>query len=265
MAASVTINQTGKPAGVAGVARQDLVTGTPVTLSVAGGPFLEQRWSIRSLAVDVVQEVRASSVLSSTTTSTTTLSPINVAGTYAGRLVVDSGSGLGATPDDIFDWSFYAGIDGDPIHGAIASDGDDLPQRKPSFGERLEHNVPDAIDPSGNKEGWKRTLDRWFAVIERLFQRQAFVIAIITTDGVTAEVARGSGVATATLNSVGTFTLTFTKDFPDYQYGAVAIPLGVAGNAIVTMQDVDTCVVERADIGGTLANLDFLFIAWLKF
>src|SRR5512147_1551254 len=110
MAVSVTINQAGKPAGVAGQSREDLNTGVSVTLSQSGGPFLSYLWTLRYVAIDVLTDTRSAAVLSAPTAATTTLSPIDKPGEYSGRLTVDSGAGLGASPSDVFDWTFYAGV-----------------------------------------------------------------------------------------------------------------------------------------------------------
>jgi len=266
MAASVTINQSGLSAGVAGRARQDIKTGTAVTLSAAGGPFLSYKWSIRYRAIDILTGTRSSAVLSASTSATTSISPIEIPGDYAGRLLVDSGAGLGASPEDIFDWTFYAGIDGDPLYGAPAAGTDELPQRDPAFGERTEHNVPDAVDATGNVEGWARTMLGWFAVVRRLYARQLFTIAIVTNDGAAAALGREVGVSGAVRNSVGNVTVSFDSTFPDSDYAAIALPIGaVGGSAVVSTRSAGSCIVERGDPGGSLVDGDFVLLAMLRF
>lgn len=149
MALQITLNQTGKPAGVAGRAREDLDLGVPVVASASGGPFTEYRWLIVSKPVDVIANVKSGAGLSAPTSSTTQISPIDVPGTHLVELLVDAGFGLGARLEDVARITFYAGT-------ALAADPRKLPRREPAFGERAEHNVPDALDAGGNPEGWAR-------------------------------------------------------------------------------------------------------------
>ena len=266
MAATVTIDQAGAPAGVAGEAREDLVTGVSVTLTAGGGPFTAYQWTLRSVAVDVLAETRSAAVLSAPTSSSTSLSPIDLPGNYAGRLTVDSGAGLGASPEDVFDFTFYAGVTGDPLLGPVNADEEELPAREPGFSERLEHNVADVIDPAGNTEGWARTMARWFAIIRALYSRRAVAVGIVQLTGAGASVLRDVGLGTATRTGVGVVTVTFTKAFADALYAAYALPIGATGGScVVTSRAAGSCVVERGDSGGSLVDADFVILAALRF
>lgn len=262
----VKIDQAAKPAGVAGQAREDIDTGVAVTLSAVGGPYLAYQWSLRYVAIDILAATRASSVLATPSAAVTSLSPIDKPGMYAGRLVVDSGAGLGASAADVADWCFYAGVPGDPLYGPPAAAPDELPRRPIAAGERGEHNVPDGLDPTGNVDGWAREWERWKAVIRRLYARQLFAAGIVTNDGVSAALGREVGLATATRNSVGNVTVTFDSAFPDALYLAGALAIGpTGGSATVVSRAVGSCVVERGDLGGSLADADFVLLCALRF
>lgn len=269
MAASVKIDQSGAPTGVAGEAREDLVTGLAVTLTSAGGPFGGYQWVLDYAAVDVAQDgstTKATSALTASTSSVTQLTPIDRRGTYAGRLLVDSGAGLGVGVDDVAYWSFYAGLASDPVRGALASDPTSLPRRAPAAGERGAHNVPSATYPTGNPIGWAWEFLKWFSVVERSWIRQLFAAAVVTLSGGGASLSRKIGVASVTRNSVGNVTVTFPADFPDALYGAFALPIGaVGGSAVVSSRAVGSCVVERGDASGTLVDADFVVVAVLRF
>lgn len=159
MAVLIKVDQAAAPPGVPGQAREDLVTGVGVTLTAVGGPFLAYAWSIISKPIDISIPVEASSLLGSPTASTSTLSPIDVAGTYLVEVAVDSGSGLGALAGDIARITFYAGP-------TLAVAPTELPRREMAAFESTEHNVPDAIQPLGNTQGWSREWYRWFAAIK---------------------------------------------------------------------------------------------------
>lgn len=157
----IVINQSGKTAGVNGRAREDLDTGTAISVAAVGGPFLAYSWTFLSKAINIVAGVRATSLFATPNASSSLINPIDQPGTYLVQLAVDSGSGLGATEDDVVSITFYAGP-------ALNADPTQLPRRIPAFGERRQHNVPDAIDPLGNVEGWSREWLRWFAYIKNL-------------------------------------------------------------------------------------------------
>lgn len=159
----ILLNQAGKPAGTAGIAREDFATGVKVVASAVGGPYVSYLWEILDAPIDYLVPVASAVGLSNSTGSTTDVTPIDLPQTYRLRLSVDSGSGLGATSDDVADITFYAGT-------ALAALPYELPRRKPAFGESLEHNAVDAIlFPSGQTKGWKETMDKWFLVVEQLY------------------------------------------------------------------------------------------------
>lgn len=269
MAALAKIDQVPLSPGVAGQARDDVATGAAVTLTAAGGPFGGYLWVVDYLAVDASQAgtiVRATSALTAPTSSVTQLTPIDKRGTYAGRLLVDSGAGLGAGVDDVAYWSFYAGVAGDPVTGALASDPTSIPRRVPAAGERAEHNSVSSLYPGGNPLGWAYEWLQWFAVIERLFSRQLFAAAVVTLTSGGASISRKIGVASVTRNSVGNVTVAWAAAFPDALYGAFALPIGATGGScVVSSRATGTCVVERGDPGGSLADASFVVFAVLRF
>ena len=161
MAVQIKIDQVTRPVGIPGKAREDLVLSQPVTLTATGGPFTEYLWSFIYKAIDIDAGVRSAALMSTPTAMSTAIAPIDIAGTYEVEVVVDSGSGLGANPDDVARITFYAG----PSLNATPNQ---LPRRIPAYGETLEHNVDDVIEPSGNTEGWSREMLRWFALIRRI-------------------------------------------------------------------------------------------------
>lgn len=111
MAVQIKIDQpgSGAPPGVAGVAREDLVIGFGVLLTAVGGPFGQYQWSIIDKAVNIAAGVQSAALLGAPAAAVSSLAPIDQVGTYLVQVVVDSGSGLGATPGDIASLTFYAG------------------------------------------------------------------------------------------------------------------------------------------------------------
>lgn len=263
----VKIDQAAKPAGVAGRAREDLDTGLPATLTAVGGPYLQYQWTLRYVAIDILAGTRATSILSAPAAAVTSLNPIDKPGMYAGRIAVDSGAGLGASPDDVADWTFYAGTPGDPLFGPLAAAPDELPRRGIAAGERGEHNVPDALDPAGNVDGWAREWERWKAVFRRLYSRQLFAVGIVTLPGGgPAALGREIGLSGAVRNSLGNVTVSFDTAFLDALYAVAALPIGpTGGSATVVSRAAGSCVVERGDSGGSLVDADFVLVAALRF
>lgn len=155
----IKIDQSGRSPGVPGQAREDLALGTAVQLTAVGGPFDAYLWMLAFKPVDVVAGARSSAALSSATTSTTLVQPIDKAGTYRLGISVDAGFGLGARAQDVAFVTFYAG----PM---LNADPTGYPRRVPATGETTEHNAPDAIDPGGNVDGWAREEARWKAAQE---------------------------------------------------------------------------------------------------
>lgn len=154
---TITLDQAGAPPGVAGFAREDFVTGIPVTATASVGS--SYAWTITWKPVNVKTSTRSAAALSAPGASSTQITPIDKIGTYRLAIAVDQGSGLGANPEDNAAITFYAGPTLNPA--AV-----EFPRRVPAFGETTEHNVPDAIDPSGNVDGWAREWQRWFVAIE---------------------------------------------------------------------------------------------------
>jgi hypothetical protein len=160
MAVQIKVDQVAAPAGVPGQAREDLALGVGVTLTAVGGPYLSYLWRIVDLPTNAAVTVRSAAVLATPALPVTGFAPIDQQGTYFVELLVDSGSGLGATADDVARITFYAGV----VIGATASS---VPRRRIAYRETSEHNAPDALDAGGNPEGWAREWRRWFANIER--------------------------------------------------------------------------------------------------
>ena len=67
----IVLNQAGRPPGVAGVAREDLVLATDVSASAVGGLYLSYLWSLIDKPVDVIAGVQSASVLTAATANTT--------------------------------------------------------------------------------------------------------------------------------------------------------------------------------------------------
>jgi hypothetical protein len=152
----IKVDQAGKPPGVPGQAREDLALGTAVQLTSVGGPFEAYLWTIEFKPVDVVAGVRSAAALTSATLNATLLQPVDKPGTFRVGLAVDAGFGLGAREQDVAFITFYAGPTLNPNAAGY-------PRRVPATGETTEHNVPDAIDPAGNGDGWAREEARWKA------------------------------------------------------------------------------------------------------
>ena len=170
-AVQIKIDQVAHPPGTPGLAREDLATGI-VTLTAIGGPYLAYQWSIIDKPIDMSVPVKSAAVLTAPAMASTTVNPVDLSGTYYVQLLVDSGSGLGATIDDIARITFYAGT-------ALAAAADQVPRRVIAFRETIEHNSPDALDAGGNPEGWAREWRRWFANISRL----SYVVTSPTSPG----------------------------------------------------------------------------------
>lgn len=254
MAVTITVDQAAHPPGVAGTAREDLATGAPVTLTAGGGPFASYLWQVIWRPIDIVAAVRATSALTAPVAAVTNLTPIDVAGTYLVRVSVDSGSGLGATADDVAEITFYAGptLNADPTQ---------KPRRIPAFLERLHHNVADALDAGGNPDGWSREMLRWFAtivgVLDASFAAQA---RVSLPGGGPAALVREQNVASATWVAAGTVDIVFTAALPDANYKVSATAFGATGGSCT----VDTVLATgfrlyRADWAGVLVDADFCF------
>lgn len=257
MPVQIVVNQAGKPAGIAGVAREDLETGTNVTLQAVGGPFLQYLWSIIDRPVDVEAGVESSATLVTPTSSTTVLSPVDREGTHLVEVLVDSGNGLGATQDDVARVTFYAAALGVPL----GTDPADLPRRRPAFQERLEHNVSDAIFTGGNRRGWAQEWDRWFAVIKRLWYGRSLAWGrVALTSGGASVVATGAYNVSVARVSTGIVDVTFLSPAANANYAVTHGARGsTGGSCSVGSETTNGFRLYRADPGGTLVDADFNF------
>lgn len=261
MPVQILIDQpgSGAPPGVIGQAREDLVVGFAVQLTATGGPFLAYSWSIIDKAVDIVAGVQSAALLTAPAASVTLLTPIDFEGTYLVQVVVDSGSGLGATPGDIAALTFYAG----PVLNNLNPDPTQLPRRQMAFRERTEHNVPDAVFPLGNPRGWAEEWERWFAVIKTLYAGLVVGYGRVSLPaGGPAALVDSQGLAGVARTSLGIVLVTFTVPRPTANYLVIPACRGAAGMVKVTNETVNDFEIHRADIGGSLLDADFSFDVW---
>lgn len=255
----IQLDQAAKPPGVPGRAREDFDTGVAVTAAAVGGPYSAYLWSFISKPIAIFIPAKAATLIASPTGPTTNLSPVNVAGTYEVQLLVDSGSGLGATADDVAKITFYAGTPGSALHGPPSTIPYRLPRRIPAFQETTEHNVPDALDPTGNPEGWSREWYRWFAVIERSWVGSAhWAGGRVALTGGGAVLTQGLNVGVARV-SQGVVDVTFTTALPNANYAVMANARGVAGTCLPSLETTAGFRIERGDVAGTLVDADFNF------
>lgn len=253
MAAQIIVDQAAAPPGIAGKAREDLVTGTDVTLTAAGGPFLQHLWRLIDKPVDIVAGTLASSVLVTPTASATLVQPVDVRGTYLAELVVDSGQGLGAGADDIARITFYAGP-------ALAANPQALPRRQPAARETTEHNVNDLIFPAGNPRGWAQEWERWFAYMQTGAEFSAARVSVVG-GGPAAVVGNAINVAGTNWVATGVVDITFTNAAPDGNYLVIPVARGpVGGSCTVDTEAVGGFRLYRADATGALIDADFSFV-----
>ncbi len=258
MAVSILINQpgSGAPPGVAGQAREDLTTGFPVQLTAMGGPFAAYQWSIVDKPVDIVAGVQSAAVLSAPAAAVTLYLPADLEGTSLVQVVVDSGSGLGALPDDIARITFYCG----PGLNALNPDPTRLPRRRMAFREQTEHNVPDAIFPLGNPRGWAEEWERWFAVIQAAGATSSQAMGrVVLPAGGPASLLSSYQVAGVNRVAVGTVDVTFPVPLPSASYAVLHAARGVDGQLYVDTETVNGFRIYRADSAGTLIDADFSF------
>ena len=260
MSVQILLNQTGAPAGTTGQAREDLVTGLPVSAQAIGGPFSAYLWTLVCRPIDIIDEVQATTAISAPTAAITLLDPIDVFGTYNLQIAVDSGSGLGATEDDVAQITFYAGVPSDPIHGPLNSDPAELPRRLMAFREKLQHNVPDLIQPLGNTEGWSREWYRLMAMVDRMYQGKSWAAARVLGDPVTPVVLRGFNIEGISRTGTGLYQVTLLRPMPDTNYMPSAGPLDAKGSVVALVMDESNIAIERSDNTGTDADLNF----WLN-
>lgn len=253
MAVSIKIDQAAHPPGVAGKAREDISTGTAVTLTAVGGPYAAYSWSVIHKPSDIYTNTPSAAALTAPAAAVTNLTPIDQECTYLVQVLVDSGSGLGATASDVARITFYAGA-------ALNPDPERLPRRTIAFGETTEHNVNDAIQPAGNTEGWAREWQRWFALIQANYDSRVLAAGRVTLTGGGAVLVRGNKVAGVVRTGVGTVEVTLSITMPDTDYAPWANALGApGGSCTVDTLTPTTFVVTRADFAGVVTDADFTF------
>ena len=255
-AVQIKLDQAATPPGVAGVAREDFVLGADVTAIAVGGPYSAYLWSIVDKPIDIVAGTRSASLLTNAMASATLITPIDLAGTWNLQLLVDSGHGLGATPEDQAVITFYAGP-------ALNPDPTLLPRREIAFREQLQHNVADVIFPAGNSRGWAQEWSRWFALLRSIANGKSHAWGRVTLAGGGASFAAPTCAFNAAVAraGVGIVDVTFTTNAPNANYAAVATARGAAigGSCTVSGEGVGGFRVHRADPGGALVDADFCF------
>lgn len=258
MPVQILIDQpgSGAPPGVVGEAREDLVTGFPVTLTAIGGPFLAYQWSIIDKAVDMVAGVQSTALLGAPFVAVTPMGPIDYEGTYLVQVVVDSGSGLGALPEDVSRLTFYAG----PTLNALATDPAELPRREMAFRETTEHNVPDLVFPLGNSRGWAEERQRWQEVLKRMYLGKSWAWGRVSlpAGGPASLVglALNAGVVRV---AQGIVDVSFTTALANANYAVDHAARGVGGEIYVDSETINGFRLYRADPWGALIDADFAF------
>lgn len=255
MPVQILIDQAGAPAGIAGQAREDLQTGVPVTLTATGGPFLAYQWSIIDKAVNMLAGVQSAALLTAPLAGVTQIAPIDQVGTYLVQVVVDSGSGLGATANDVARITFYAGAALNFLNSDVA----ELPRREMAFREETQHNVPDVIFPGGNIRGWAQERQRWQEVLTRMYEGKAWAWGRVALTGAGAVLTSGFNVAGVLRTAVGVVSISFNRPLPNADYAVIVTARNVGGSAVAFNETANAFEVQRADIGGALVDEDFTF------
>lgn len=248
----IVLNQIGAPSHSSSQAREDFVTGVSVQVTLNGGPFLQQQWSFLDRPIDIVGGVQSAAGYVDPTAAATTIQPIDVAGTYLLKVVVDSGQGLGATLLDQATITFYAGP-------TLAADPTQLPRRVPAFLERLEHNVADATYPGGNTRGWAQEWLRWFALISASAAGGLSPWGRVTLTGGGASLVAGRNVSVVRAG-VGLVNVVFVAPLANANYAVVPAARGlVGGSATAYAETTNGFSVARADPFGAAIDSDFTF------
>jgi hypothetical protein len=258
----IKIDQAGKPAGLPGIAREDLDISVDVTLSAVGGPFTAYRWSLVDPALEFENDALATSAIISPTTSSTLLSPIDVSGTYLVKLEIDSGSGLGATADDVSTLTFYAGL-------PLSVYPDELPKRIPAAREYTEHNVPNAAYPTGNRIGWAYVVGQWLkGVVRRLYRigPRAGIRISTASAGPTVTTVRAFYMTTSFDGTK--YTCTIAPPYPNAFYGVVVTPhestdYGHPASYAVTILSSSQFEIRFYDAADVVTGADFTALAVL--
>lgn len=256
MTVSILLAQSGKPIGSAGVARDDFDVGVAVQATAVGGPFSEYVWTFVSKAIDIEAGVQATSAFTAPSSPSTDIDPVDVSGEYLIQVAVDSGDGLGANETDVARIVFYAG-DLTGLHGPLNTDPAELPQRMPAFREQLEDNVADAVQPTGNTEGWSRPWLKLKAIVDRIYQGKSWSWARVT--GATAARPSSFNVDDVVNTGTGLFTVTFERALPNDTYAVVASPMTTPGMVVASNLSTTGFDVERDDPSGTPVDEDFVF------
>lgn len=258
MAVQILIDQpgSGAPPGVVGQAREDMVVGFPALLTAIGGPFIAYQWSIIDKAVDMLAGVQSTALVSAPFAVATPMTPIDLEGTYLVQVVVDSGSGLGALPDDVARLTFYAG----PTLNALATSPTELPRREMAFRETTEHNVPDLVFPLGNSRGWAEERQRWQEVLKLIYTGKSWAWGrVAVPPGGPASLtglALNAGVVRA---AVGVVDVVFTTPLPNANYAVEHSARGAGGETYVDTETINGFRLYRSDPWGVLVDADFAF------
>jgi hypothetical protein len=153
--ALITINQSGKPAGVSDQSRDDLALytgpGTEIQLSYSGVGATTFQWLI------IDQPPGATATLSTPTLATTNLVNATVAGSYLIQLVVDGGGSIGQITRRI------AAIQMNTPSWVTPSL--NRPLRIPATSETNEFNVDSSPGSGTNLRGWALEMDHFFRTI----------------------------------------------------------------------------------------------------
>lgn len=246
----------GAPPGVVGQAREDLQTGFPVTLTAVGGPFIAYQWSIVDKVVDMLGGTQSAALIAAPNAPVTAMNPIDFEGTYLVQVVVDSGSGLGALPDDVARITFYAG----PVLNTLNPNPGELPRREMAFRETTEHNVPDVVFPLGNPRGWAEERQRWQEVLKRIYAGKSWAWGrVAVAPGGPATIVGLAFNAGVTWVSPGVVDVTFPNPLPNANYAVMCAARGAGGQTYVDSEGVNGFRLYRSDPWGGLIDADFSF------
>jgi len=254
MPVQIVINQFGKPAGVAAQAREDLDLGVPVDLQAIGGPFLQVQWSITDKPMDWSIPAQSSAGLTAPTNPVTQVTPIDYKGTYLIKVEVDSGSGLGANPDDIATLTFYAGPALNPIFNQF-------PRRIPAFSETTQHNAP--IAPfAQNPRGWDETVTKMLAAIEAV---TSGIFAWARWEQGTGTIIASKNIAAIANPGIGLYKVFFTNPAPSGNYLVLPVTRNVLGGLTINSVNEITTEFDLVIVDNALAldNNDFNFVVIL--
>ena len=129
-----------------------------------------------------------------------------------------------------------------------------------AFNERLQHNAPDALFPSGNERGWAEEWERWFGVIQASLSLNSASWGRVTLTGGGAAVANSVNVASATRTGVGLVDIAFAVALPVSTYAVVPAVRGAVGGMITAYNETTAGFsIARSDVGGSLVDSDFVF------